>query len=559
MTQSKEDEAAKERIIKHMNSDHQDSLVRYLEHHCHLSSFSARNAKLNNATLDSLSISTGQGKLHLVPIQPAMAAWSEARTRLAELDAQAVQGLGRSNITVKRYTRPTGFMAVVCLAVLLLYTVFFKPSNLQPGSIIYDVVLRHVAGFARFCYIIRPFVLYPMLAIHIAESIQMHRKNDRKRQKSRPASNARQTDVRFLYISRIINNGIAWAASFFTLGLDACFAISLLGRNALKALTRSTHASDQPSKFPFTKPIRKIVEPPIVAEMRKLHLATFKQSTAAGAGAEHLHLLYPPGLDINSQNNLRSSVTGNPFRDIFYNPPIGSENESSPAAPKVQHPSNTPQNSEPHPDPIIHRISTFTLPFMKFSFPQQAQKRISPTIQQQQPSFSTSTARPDADATTSSPEPLDIDRYHRLADTYIDALVAKLEEIQEERDEVDCEYSAGVLTLTFPPAGTYVLNKQPPNKQIWLSSPISGPKRYDYVVVGTPGSAVSKDNGSDGGGGGGEEDGASREGAGVFVVGVDGGEGKRGGGDWVYLRDGSTLSGLLREELGVDLKPVDVG
>lgn len=32
--------------------------------------------------------------------------------------------------------------------------------------------------------------------------------------------------------------------------------------------------------------------------------------------------------------------------------------------------------------------------------------------------------------------------------------------------------------------GTYVINRQSPNRQIWLSSPISGPKRYDYVVNG---------------------------------------------------------------------------
>lgn len=30
--------------------------------------------------------------------------------------------------------------------------------------------------------------------------------------------------------------------------------------------------------------------------------------------------------------------------------------------------------------------------------------------------------------------------------------------------------------------GTYVINRQTPNLQIWLSSPISGPKRYDFVV-----------------------------------------------------------------------------
>ncbi|KAJ3281305.1 Mitochondrial chaperone Frataxin [Borealophlyctis nickersoniae] len=41
---------------------------------------------------------------------------------------------------------------------------------------------------------------------------------------------------------------------------------------------------------------------------------------------------------------------------------------------------------------------------------------------------------------------------------------------------------SGVLTLKLGDKGTYVINKQPPNKQIWLSSPISGPKRYDYLT-----------------------------------------------------------------------------
>lgn len=82
--------------------------------------------------------------------------------------------------------------------------------------------------------------------------------------------------------------------------------------------------------------------------------------------------------------------------------------------------------------------------------------------------------------------------------------------------------------------GIYVLNKQPPNRQIWLSSPISGPKRYDYVAI----DPAETDVGSSGG------DGASRGGAGVI------GQEKRGA--WVYLRDGSTLSEVLREELGVN-------
>ena len=112
------------------------------------------------------------------------------------------------------------------------------------------------------------------------------------------------------------------------------------------------------------------------------------------------------------------------------------------------------------------------------------------------------------------PSSISIEQFHHLSDTFIDTLVLKLEALQEERDDVDVEYSAGVLTLIFPPAGTYVLNKQPPNKQIWLSSPVSGPKRYDWVEV------TSSEK----------------------------------GGKWVYLRDGSSLDRLVVEEIGIDLE-----
>lgn len=115
--------------------------------------------------------------------------------------------------------------------------------------------------------------------------------------------------------------------------------------------------------------------------------------------------------------------------------------------------------------------------------------------------------------------PLEDAEYHELADEYLEGVLGKFEDLQDQRPEVDVEFSAGVLTLTFPPNGTYVINKQPPNKQIWLSSPITGPKRYDWVVIG---------------------DGQSEK------------EGTASG-DWIYLRDGSSLSQLILEELDVDV------
>ena len=43
--------------------------------------------------------------------------------------------------------------------------------------------------------------------------------------------------------------------------------------------------------------------------------------------------------------------------------------------------------------------------------------------------------------------------------------------------------SQGVLTLNLGSHGTYVINKQAPNKQIWMSSPLSGPVRQVHNLT----------------------------------------------------------------------------
>nr|CAD2176403.1 unnamed protein product [Meloidogyne enterolobii] len=73
--------------------------------------------------------------------------------------------------------------------------------------------------------------------------------------------------------------------------------------------------------------------------------------------------------------------------------------------------------------------------------------------------------------------------YDKRAEETLMALTEFLDELPERliTDKAyDISYSMGVLTAHISPdIGTYVINKQTPNKQIWLSSPISGPKRYD--------------------------------------------------------------------------------
>lgn len=47
-------------------------------------------------------------------------------------------------------------------------------------------------------------------------------------------------------------------------------------------------------------------------------------------------------------------------------------------------------------------------------------------------------------------------------------------------DGFDIDYGNQVLTIRLGDMGTYVLNKQTPNRQLWLSSPVSGPSRFDW-------------------------------------------------------------------------------
>ena len=43
-------------------------------------------------------------------------------------------------------------------------------------------------------------------------------------------------------------------------------------------------------------------------------------------------------------------------------------------------------------------------------------------------------------------------------------------------------YADGVLNIEMKDGRAYVINKQAPNMQIWLSSPLSGPQRFEYEL-----------------------------------------------------------------------------
>jgi len=67
-----------------------------------------------------------------------------------------------------------------------------------------------------------------------------------------------------------------------------------------------------------------------------------------------------------------------------------------------------------------------------------------------------------------------------VADTTLEDIADSLVD-QADKPEYDIDLSQGVLTIELGPSlGTYVLNTQKPNRQIWMSSPTSGPWRYGW-------------------------------------------------------------------------------
>lgn len=89
------------------------------------------------------------------------------------MDGEAVAGLGASNITVKKYRPPHGFMTVVFVACALTLVSFCRRANFEPGSVFYDTLLKKIPSFAKFCRTVQPLVLWFMIIVHGAESMWM--------------------------------------------------------------------------------------------------------------------------------------------------------------------------------------------------------------------------------------------------------------------------------------------------------------------------------------------------------------------------------------------------
>lgn len=170
-----QDAATRDRIITHMNKDHAPELTRYLRHYAALPRRAASGPVLTGLTLETMTIRTADGKEHVVPFDPPMKSYADARRRAVEMDVAAREGLGLGDVDVDEFKPPRGFDVVVFVAVAAYFGCYLALPWQVPGSPLHsfwDAVFP--GGAAMQEWVVRRIAV-PVLGIHLAEIVLLDR------------------------------------------------------------------------------------------------------------------------------------------------------------------------------------------------------------------------------------------------------------------------------------------------------------------------------------------------------------------------------------------------
>ena len=139
--------------------------------------FNSRNAQMTDITLTEMRFSCDGGQQPIITFDPPMKSLREARERLVQMDKDALQVLGRSDISITSYIPPYVKLGHLWnfTQCLVAYTLLPRPANFKPGSLLYETVLFRVPAFAEFVARISWIVFAIMLPIHLIETGIMSR------------------------------------------------------------------------------------------------------------------------------------------------------------------------------------------------------------------------------------------------------------------------------------------------------------------------------------------------------------------------------------------------
>lgn len=75
--------------------------------------------------------------------------------------------------------------------------------------------------------------------------------------------------------------------------------------------------------------------------------------------------------------------------------------------------------------------------------------------------------------------PVDEEAFVNLAEKTLQDLMEQIDDALG--DQMDVDLDGGILTIELPSGAQYIINKQTPNREIWMSSPVSGAKHFVFA------------------------------------------------------------------------------
>jgi hypothetical protein len=174
------DDAAKARIMSHMNKDHARSLSLYVQHHSNVSSYSARNPDLVDLSFSELKIlaiapffaSNPGPRLHTIPISPPLKSWAEARGKVVAMDKEARRALGVSEIDLSqsKYVPPTAPFHVLIFAAVVWFYFSMLMQVLGVFSPDTPILSYWPFGGAEGYLWLQKMIAIPTLVLHVVEA-----------------------------------------------------------------------------------------------------------------------------------------------------------------------------------------------------------------------------------------------------------------------------------------------------------------------------------------------------------------------------------------------------
>ena len=108
------------------------------------------------------------GNSYQVPFDPPMTSYRDARERVVEMDKECCHALHKSDITVKEFAPPTGIYAIVFITIAATFLGYSQRWWFAEGGVVERIL---GPAFARFSWLIQPWLITAMMGIHGIEVV----------------------------------------------------------------------------------------------------------------------------------------------------------------------------------------------------------------------------------------------------------------------------------------------------------------------------------------------------------------------------------------------------